>query len=316
MLGIGVLAQGPLFSSQERVRRSRWDLIFNTVDTIPAPFRPDPASWDPSTMTAAWIGHSTVLINMFGTMIITDPVFSSRIGINVFDVLKIGPKRLVDPALTLDELPPIDLLLLSHGHMDHLDLPTLKHFRRDTPLVLAKGTSDIVHQLKFSHGREIDWDEKIRVAGVEIEALRVRHFGWRFPWENDRSRGYPGARSYNAYLIMKNGRSILFGGDTAYQEYFIPLRGRTTPIDLAILPIGAYDPWIFSHASPEQALAMADHMNARQLMPVHWNTFILSDEPVYEPIKRLKKATAGNPERLALEAIGQTWTRKDGEGRA
>ncbi len=172
---------------------------------------------------------------------------------------------------------------------------------------MAKNTSDLLFSRGWENVQELDWGEGSTIAGVSIEALKVRHFGWRFPWEKDRSRGEWNGRSFNAYLISKNGRNIVFGGDTAYQDYFKSLAERNIPIDLAILPIGAYDPWIYVHANPEQAVEMANHMNAKAILPVHWNTFTLSYEPQREPIGRLKAALAHHSPQLALENIGETW---------
>ncbi|MBI1803365.1 MAG: MBL fold metallo-hydrolase [Ignavibacteriae bacterium] len=282
-------------------------MLFANDVTEPAPVRPDPKQWDNSTITAAWIGHATVLINFFGTKIITDPVFSQKIGINLLGLATLGPQRLVEPALRIDELPPVDLILLSHAHMDHLDFPSLRKFNKNISVVMAKNTSDLLFGRGWKDVRELDWGETVTLKGVTIEALKVRHFGWRFPWEKDRSRGEWNGRSFNAYLLSKNGKHIVFGGDTAYQEFFTSLADRNIPIDLAILPIGAYDPWIHVHANPEQAVAMANHMKAKAILPIHWNTFTLSFEPQREPIERLKRALAQHSPTLALDDVGQTW---------
>lgn len=307
-LGVGLLAPSILFAGPIRPKRSRWELIFGNHPIAQAGARPDPKSWSNNTITAAWIGHATVLINFFGTWILTDPIFSERTGINIAGLFTVGPKRLVEPALPFEELPPIDILLLSHAHMDHMDLPTLKRMQRNIPTVLAKNTSDVISRLEWTKTTELDWGETTTIAGVTIEALRVKHFGWRFPWEDDRSRGTWTGRSFNSYLISRNNHHIVFGGDTAYHEYFKQLGSRNIPIDLAILPIGAYDPWIYAHANPEQSAAMAVHMNAKAILPVHWGTFVLSDEPTQEPIERLKTALGQHPPSLALEQIGETWS--------
>lgn len=293
--------------SQEK-RRSRLDLITNNEATSPAPHLPEPLSWSDDACTASWIGHSTVLMNFFGVNIITDPVFSNRVGLNFAGLFTIGPKRLVAPALSIEQLPRIDLILLSHGHMDHLDLPSVKQFDRNIPLVMAPNTSDVIADLDFKTVYELDWGKWTNVAGVRVEALRVQHFGWRFPWEEDRSRGNVEGRSYNAYLLSRNGRHIVFGGDTAYQHYFAELSSRKIAVDLAMMPIGCYDPWIRNHANPEQAITMADEMGAAYILPMHWGTFIQSDEPVQEPINRLRLAAASHSARIALESAGQTWT--------
>ncbi|MGA9119326.1 MAG: MBL fold metallo-hydrolase [Bacteroidota bacterium] len=301
VLGRTALADG-------RERRSRWELMFNSEETEPAPLTPDPSTWSDETITAAWIGHSTVLMNFLGTWLITDPVFSSRIGFTFAGLFTLGPKRLVAPALSPGQIPRVDVIVLSHAHMDHLDLPSLKQFDPRTPVVMAKNTTDVIGGLEYNTIYELDWGQWASVAGLRIEAFEVRHFGWRFPWEEDRSRGFKDGRSYNAYLISKNDRHVLFGGDTSYHELFRPLGRRNIDIEMAMMPIGAYDPWIRNHANPEQAVAMARQMNARTIFPIHWNTFIQSDEPRREPIQRLRAAAKDAGIDVALDTVGQTWS--------
>jgi L-ascorbate metabolism protein UlaG (beta-lactamase superfamily) len=301
------LAGAPLALKAEGTRRTRWEMLTHDEEPVAPIHRPDPRQWSDDEITVAWIGHATVLINFFGTWIITDPVLLERIGLNVAGLFTVGPRRLVLPALTFEELPQIDLILLSHAHMDHLDIPTLRKFHRSTPIVIAKNTLDVVEDLGFQQLYELDWGEWTKAADVRIEALEVTHFGWRYPWEKDRSKGFHEGRSYNAYLLTKNGRSVLFGGDTAYHERFRVLKERDIPLELAIMPIGAYDPWIRAHASPEQALAMADQMGAYHVLPIHWSTFIQSEEPTSEPIERMKKAAAAQQDRIVIDAIGKTW---------
>ena len=294
-----------LFGQQERQRRPHWQMIANNEPVQAPKFKPNPNEWSNDTITAAWIGHATVLINFFGTNIITDPVFSERIGLNVANLFTIGPKRLVYPAMVFEELPRIDLILLSHAHFDHLDTPTLRKFDRSVPIVVAKNTLDVVEDLEFEKTHELDWGQSAQIGELRVEALEAKHFGWRYPWEKDRSRGDWDGRSYNSYLVSKNGRHFVFGGDTAFHEHFRQLGERDLFIDLAILPIGAYDPWIENHCNPEQAFEMMNHMNAKYMLPIHWNTFIQGEEPVPEPMERLKNAAPA--ERIALEHIGQTW---------
>ncbi len=310
-LGLGALTPRIVLAQDgDRAHRSWFSMIFGGEETVEPPLKPDPATWSHDTITAAWLGHATVLINFFGTWIITDPVLAERIGLNFLRLFTLGPRRLIWPALKFEELPKIDLILLSHAHMDHLDIATLVRFKRDIPLIIAKNTADVVENMAWKHVYELDWGEKVRVGDVEIEALEVKHFGWRYPWEEDRSRGNWYGRSYNAYLISKNGHHIVFGGDTAYQEHFRRLGERGISVELAIMPIGAYDPWIFNHCNPEQAVQMADQMNAKAIMPIHWRTFVQSNEPTFEPIERFKQALATQPERIALEAVGETWTKE------
>ncbi len=307
-MGVGIASTRVLLGQERYSRRSRWELLANADPPKPAAHRPNPSLWDDTTISAAWIGHATVLINFFGFKIITDPVFSEYIGLNVMNFFTIGPRRLITPALSYDELPPLDLILVSHAHMDHLDTPTLRKFNREIPIVIAKNTFDVIEDMGFEQIYELDWKDWTSVADVRIEALQVKHFGWRYPWEKDRSKGFREGRSFNAYLLTKNGHSILFGGDTAYHEMFKPLKERNLQIDLAIMPIGAYDPWIRNHATPEQALEMTDHIGAKYILPIHWGTFIQSDEPTNEPIARLRNALIGQPDRMVIDEIGKEWT--------
>lgn len=269
--------------------------------TVPPAFRPDPFSWSDRDVTTAWLGHSTVLINFFGVTIITDPVFSERIGIRV-PFLTLGPKRLIGPALHFSELPPIDIVLLSHAHFDHIDRPTLKWFSKPTIAVTARRTRDLIHATRFAEVISLDWNQTIRLSprglDIKISAFRPAHWGARIQYDQ--------YRGYNSYVLCRGGKRIIYGGDTAVTEAFGKLSDKT-PVDLAIMSIGAYDPWIHAHATPEQAIAMADAARARFIMPVHHQTFRLSVEPLREPIDRFTEALARTPERIALREVGQTF---------
>jgi L-ascorbate metabolism protein UlaG (beta-lactamase superfamily) len=263
---------------------------------LPAPHRPDPAQWPDDRITVSWLGHATVLGNFLGAWFLTDPALEARIGIGRGRA-KFGPRRLVAPALRPRELPPIDLLLLSHAHMDHTDLGTLRFLSRDVPVIVQPGNADLVR--RFRYVSELAWGTRIEVAGVEIESVEVRHWGARMI--TDRHRGYGG------YLLRRGGRAILFAGDTAYTDAFTPI-GRRVPIDLAVLPIGAYDPWIANHASPEQAWRMVQGSGANHVLPIHHSTLRLSREPVREPIERLVAAAGAEAHRVAVTEVGQTFT--------
>jgi len=280
-----------------------------------AVLHPEPLRWSPSELTAAWLGHSTVLLDMFGTRVLTDPVFSTQVGINILGIFTIGPERVTPPALSLEELPPLDLILISHAHMDHLDLKTITRLDRRTTLVLPSGTADLVDGMGFEDVRELDWGESTECAGMRVEGIEVNHIGWRFPWEPDRSRGFEYGRSYNAYLLSKNGRHVVFAGDTAYCECFRGLGKRLGHVDLAIMPIGGYEPWEKNHATPEQTVEMSNQMGARYILPIHWLTFVAPSENLMEPILRLKKALQDEPQRIALDTLGATWVLPEGPAR-
>jgi L-ascorbate metabolism protein UlaG (beta-lactamase superfamily) len=266
------------------------------TDIAPAPQRPDPKSWRADTLTAAWLGHATVLLNLQGTCILTDPALERRIGIGR-GLAKLGPRRLVQPALRVRELPRIDLILLSHAHMDHTDLGTLRLLSADIPVVVQAGNGDLVR--RFHQVHELAWGESLAINDVRIESTEASHWGARMV--TDRHRGYGG------YLLQKGESRVLFAGDTAYTDALTRLRQKGK-IDLAVLPIGAYDPWIANHASPEQAWLMFRRLGAEYLLPVHHSTFRLSREPVDEPLQRLIAAAGPERWRLAATEVGATWS--------
>jgi L-ascorbate metabolism protein UlaG (beta-lactamase superfamily) len=244
---------------------------------------------------ATWIGHSTVLLRLDGFTILTDPVFSARIGIEIGPFV-LGMKRLVPPALAVSHVGVPDLVLLSHAHMDHFDRPSLRKLENSgTTVITAPSTSDLLRIKRYQAVHELRWDETRRVGPASIRAFEVKHWGART--HTDVHRGY------NGYLIEIGRYRILFGGDTAYTQAFRKLRS-CKPVDLAIMPIGAYNPWIRAHCNPEQALEMADNAGAEFVLPVHHRTFRLSSEPYNEPIERLLRAAGSAEDRIAVREIG------------
>lgn len=272
---------------------------------IPAAAKPDPASWSDNAITVAWLGHSTCLINFYGVRILTDPVLGNRVGLSFGWLGTAGIKRYVAPALNWRELPKIDLLLLSHAHMDHMDLLTLRRFPKDIQTVSAAETGDLLVSARRHNLTQLRWGQlttcRTEAGELSIEAFEVKHWGQRWPSEKP--------RGYNGYILRREGRALLFGGDTALTESFRDIRKRG-PFEVALMPIGAYRPWIWNHCSPEQALEMANAAGARYLVPIHHQTFKLSEEPMNEPIERLKSAMANELERLALSQPGETFTLK------
>jgi L-ascorbate metabolism protein UlaG (beta-lactamase superfamily) len=270
----------------------------------PAFAKPEPSKWNGDQMIAAWIGHATVLINFFGIKILTDPVLFPRIGIRM-PGFTIGPKRLTAPALQFHELPRIDIILLSHAHFDHFDLRTLHRFDGHTRVITAPNTADLLRWTRLREITELRWGEKknFNIASqptgdIAVNAFQVRHWGARK--QRDDYRGY------NGYVIERMGRRILFAGDTAMTDNFANLR-TYGEIDLAIMSIGAYNPWIHSHCTPEQAVEMATAAGTKFIMPVHHQTFRLSFEPFREPIERFQAVLSNTPERIALREIGETF---------
>jgi L-ascorbate metabolism protein UlaG (beta-lactamase superfamily) len=262
-------------------------------------FTPSPAAWDSNAITASWLGHSTVLMNLYGVTILTDPVLFKRIGADAV-VGTIGPKRLIAAALKPAQLPPIDLVLLSHAHMDHLDLATLRSLPGNPHAVTAHATEDLLLETKLKKPKSLKWGQSTCVStshgDVTIGAFEVNHWGAR--WKIDRYRGY------NGYTIEREGKKIIFGGDTAWTDSFRNLRSQG-PFEMAMMPIGAYQPWIRSHCTPEQAVRMANDAGAKYFLPLHFKTFPFGREGVSEPLERLE--TAIESERIALREVGQTF---------
>ena len=257
----------------------------------PARFKPDLSDWESQPLAAAWLGHATVLLRIDGMTVLTDPVFSNRVGLGL-GLMTGGPRRLIAPALTVKQLPPIDLILISHAHFDHLDRPTLVKLPKNTQVITAHHTSDLIRDLGFGNITELNWTDSTQVGNLKITAREVRHWGARTFY--DKHRGF------NAYLLETANHRVLYGGDTAFHEHFRDLSN----IDLAILGIGAYNPYIAAHATPEQAVEMADHAGAKFILPMHHSTFRLSHEPVHEPMERML-AAAGDC--VVIQEVGQMW---------
>lgn len=266
-------------------------------------------------LAAAWLGHATTLVKVDSSWVITDPVLSARIGMPFGSRVMGLSRRLA--LIDMDSLPPIDLVLLSHAHFDHLDRPTLRALaglrgaKERTRVVTAPGTLDLIPR-GFARVDELAWDRTIEVGPLRITAVMPRHWGARTFVDQ--------ARGVNAYLIRGAGASVFFAGDTAMTDSF-----RGLDPQLSIFGIGAYDPWQDVHATPEEAWRMHASTGAHFLMPVHHRTFELSDEPFDEPMARLH-AYAGDEHSGSIlrDALAELWipdwdhdrTRRKVEGRA
>jgi L-ascorbate metabolism protein UlaG (beta-lactamase superfamily) len=287
------------FSNQMGARALRGFVAESCRSILKPKFRPAPHTWSSNGITAAWLGHSTVLLNFYGLTILTDPVLGKRIGADTC-VGTVGPKRLVAPALKTAELPPIDLVLLSHAHMDHLDPATLRRLPGAPRIVTARATEDLVRDARSPETKALGWGDRTVVStpqgDAEIRAFEVKHWGAR--WRYDTQRGY------NGYVISREGKKIIFGGDTAWTESFRSLR-QDGPYELALMPIGAYEPWVCSHCTPEQAVRMTNDASAKHLLPIHFKTFAFGREGVVEPLERLH--TAFETERIGWSEVGETF---------
>jgi len=271
-----------------------------TGNVLAAARTPDPAAWPDNSITLAWLGHATVLINFFGVRVLTDPALFRRIGIDL-GLATLGPLRLTACALQPAQLPEIDVVLLSHAHFDHLDTASLGALRGRPVVVSAWKTADLVPRRRVFGVHELRWNQtanlRTRRGDLEIRAIEVKHWGARL--------NHDGYRGYNGYVIRREGRSLLFGGDTAHTPVFAEHR-RHGPYEAAIMPIGAYDPWIYNHCTPEQAVAMADAAGAHLFVPIHHKTFRLSEEGFNEPIERTEAVLARERDRLAVREVGDS----------
>ena len=299
LLTAGAIILAPLFINSDSKAKP----------SVKLNYKPKPNKWDNNELTLAWIGQSTILINFFGKWILTDPVLFERIGVYFFGG-SIGPARLTPPALEVHEIPKPDIILLSHAHMDHMDYPTLKtiaeHYPNEINVITAYLTKDVIIDLPWKSLHVMDWNDELILDGIRFRANEVKHFGWRFPWEKDRSRGYfKDGRSYNAYLIEYKNKKVLFGGDTSLHDKFHQLKNEN--IDIALMPIGAYNPWIRNHCNPEQALQMASEINAKYFIPMHTKTFQQGIEPFNEPIDWMKRVALNYKIQIGLNEIGQTF---------
>lgn len=257
-----------------------------------------PASWSDSEITIANLGHATLLINFLGVRVITDPALLDRVGLSVGGLLTIGPQRLIDPVLTPADLPKVDLVLVTHAHMDHLDLPSLATMPRDAVVVTSDACASLIRPVGFHDVRELQWGESITVRGLRVTALGATHWGKRWPW----GRTY----GYNSYLLEKGGRRVFVGCDSAYTKIFNAIGDR--PPEVAAFSVGAYDPWIWNHANPEQVWEMFQQTHSEYLIPIHWGTFRLSREPMNEPVDRLVRAAGDESNRIVMRQIGAAWT--------
>ena len=245
------------------------------------------AKLDAGEIAITFVNHATFLIQAGGIAILTDPIWSERAS----PFRRIGPKRVRAPGVGFDALPPIDLVLLSHNHYDHLDLATLARLRaRFDPTVLAAaGDGRLLAPLGFARIHELDWWEPVRPGdGLAITFVPAQHFSARGLFDRERSL-------WGGYMIESRGRRIYFGGDTGYSSHFVDIRNRLGSPDIAILGIGAYEPrWFMKtvHMNPAEAVRAHRDLGSRQSIGMHFGTFQLTTEAIDQPRIDLKVALA------------------------
>ena len=229
-----------------------------------------------------WIGHATFLIKLGGTTIITDPVFSKNAGPLIF-----GPKRYTEPALNLNELPKIDLFLLTHNHYDHQDMSTIRKFPyKDTKVFTALKLGKYFTKHHFKNVQELDWYQEVKFNDLKITFLPAVHWSKRSLTDTNKTL-------WGSFLIEYAGKKIFFACDTGYGNIYKKIGKEFGPIDLTMINIGAYDfrPMFeksIYHTSPEEALQAAQDLKSKKVLGTHWGTFVLSLEPIMEPPKRFQ----------------------------
>ena len=235
----------------------------------------------PDEVVVTFVGHAAFLIQAGGANILIDPVYSRRASPLSFA----GPRRARAPGVRFDDLPPISLVLLSHNHYDHCDLGTLKLLeqRFQSPAVTPLGNGRLLRSAGFRQVEELDWWERAKTAPFPITVTPAQHFSARGPFDRNRAL-------WGGFLIEAGGQRILHAGDSGYGIHFREIAERLGPIDLALVPIGAYEPrWFMKdiHMNPAEAVQAHLDLAARQSIAMHFGTFQLTPEGIDEPVREL-----------------------------
>ena len=254
--------------------------------------------------TVTWVGHATLLLQLDGVNVLTDPHWSERAS----PVSFAGPRRLVAPGLAFEDLPPIHLVVISHDHYDQLDAATVKRLA-DThrPLFLVPlGLKAWFAELGIGRVEELDWWQSRQILGLTLVCLPARHWSARTPWDRNQ-------RLWASWALLGRERRMFFSGDTGYDEGFKEIGAQFGPFDLAAIAIGAYTPAEMMrpvHVNPEEALRLYADVRAERFVAIHWGTFNLAEEPIDEPPRRLE----AEARRLNLD-LDRVWVLKHGETR-
>lgn len=268
------------------------------IDDPPGP-RP-PERVDDGTLRVTWVNHATVLVQMDGVNILTDPIFSRFAS----PVQFAGPRRHRAPGVRWDDLPPLDLVVVSHNHYDHMDLPTLRRLaaRAERPAILTPlGNTAYLAPRGVPGTRDVDWWEQREVERVRVTAVPVQHWS---------SRAQTDVRHtlWAGFVFEGPSGRVYFGGDTGYGSHFSLVRERAGPADVALLPIGAYLPvWFMkeNHMTPAEGVQAAVDLGARVAIPIHFGTWQLADDGELDPVRDLEAALAARPDQRATWRVAR-----------
>ncbi|MGY1915091.1 MBL fold metallo-hydrolase [Blastococcus sp. SYSU DS0973] len=253
---------------------------------------------DAAELAVAWFGHASALLEVDGQRILVDPVWGYRVSPSpVF-----GPTRLHEPPTAIEGLPPVDAVLISHDHYDHLDLPTVRALlaTQSAPFVVPLGVGEHLRKWHVPEERivELDWDETHVLGGLTLTCTEARHFSGRY-FHRDTTL-------WASWAIAGPRHRVFFGGDTGYTPAFAAIGARFGPFDLTLLPIGAYnDAWHAIHMDPEEAMRAHGDLGGRVLLPIHWATFNLAFHRWAEPVQRLLAAAERTGARVAIPQPGE-----------
>ena len=252
-----------------------------------------------------WVGHATFVVQMHGQTFLTDPIWSDVPS----PVSVAGPRRFVHPGIRQQDLPPIDFVLISHNHYDHLDLPTLKMLAQrdsETLFIVPEGNAATLSRAGIENVREFNWGDELELNGLTVHCLPSQHW-------SKRSLGDTNKALWASWAVTGPDKRFYHAGDTGYFPGFQTIGKHLQGFDLAAVPIGAYAPREMmraSHMNPEEAVQAARDLNARNMVGMHFGTFDLSDEPLDEPPRRFRQAAA----RQGV-APGSVWIMRVGETR-
>jgi L-ascorbate metabolism protein UlaG (beta-lactamase superfamily) len=265
----------------------------------PVPLVADPVPRTPAPLAVTWYGHSSVLLEVDGCRVLADPMWSERASPSP----TLGPRRLHPVPVPLSALPPVDAVVISHDHYDHLDLPTVRALVRGgtAPFVVPLGLGDHLRRWRVPDDRvvELDWGGSTTVGSLTLTCTEARHFSGRALRRN--------TTLWSSWAVAGPAHRAFFGGDTGYTPAFADIGRTLGPFDLTLLPIGAYsDRWPLIHMDPEEAVRAHDDLTggAGLLVPVHWATFNLGFHPWAEPAQRLRAAAQRAGARIAVPRPG------------